>query len=441
MSAATDAQLAQQMRETARQIFLSSLRETSIENAFRRHVNLDRRVLRVGEDLYDLSDNRPILVVSIGKAAYSMLDCLCEQLGPRATGIAVGPTEPARHQKGFQYFRGGHPLPDADSVRAATTILETMRKLPRGGLVIYLLSGGGSALAEKPISNRISLDDLVAIYKTLVHSGANIVEINVLRKHLSALKGGRLARAAAPGQQVSILISDVPDNALDALASGPTMPDSSTITDCYSIAENHGLLPHFPSSVQELFQEKNLEETPKPGDPAFANSRWWNILSNAQIRDLAAAAAARAGFAVTIDVACDDWDYAAAADYLLTKLHELRKGVSRICLVSGGEVTVRVENGGTGGRNQQFALHCAQKIAGESVIVLSTGTDGIDGNSPAAGAVVDGTTAERARAKQLDMASALSRFDAYPFFQSVGDAIVTGPTGNNIRDLRLLMAY
>jgi hydroxypyruvate reductase len=147
------------------------------------------------------------------------------------------------------------------------------------------------------------------------------------------------------------------------------------------------------------------------------------------------------GFAVEIDNRCDDWDYARAADYLLERLRELRKGVSRASLISGGEVTVKVSNGGVGGRNQQFALYCAQKIAGENITILSAGTDGIDGNSPAAGAVVDGTTLQRAQALGLDPASALSKFDAFPFFDSLGDAIMTGPTGNNLRDLRILIAY
>jgi hydroxypyruvate reductase len=196
-----------------------------------------------------------------------------------------------------------------------------------------------------------------------------------------------------------------------------------------------------PEPVRRLFTDRRLEETPKSGDEAFARSRWWTILSNAQVRQAAAAAAARAGFAVTMDNRCDDWDYAAAGDYLLQRLHELRQGVSRVCLISGGEVTVRVENGGVGGRNQQFALHCAGKIAGQQVTVLSAGTDGIDGNSPATGAVVDGSTEERARSRGLDLAGALVKFDAFPFFENLGDAILTGPTGNNLRDLRVLMAY
>ncbi len=436
-----DAVLAQQMRQAAQNIFLYALREAGIEGAFRRHVHLDRSVLRVGEDLYDLSGERRVFVVAIGKAAYSMMDCLYAQLGARLTGIAVGATEVKEQRRGVQYFRGGHPVPSSESWRAAETVLPALKKQGAAALVIFLISGGGSALVEKPISAEISLEDLAATYGQLVLSGATIVEINAIRKHLSAVKGGRLASAAAPAQQVSILVSDVPDNAPDALASGPTMPDSSTVADCYRVAEKYGLAAQLPESVRQLFAGKKLEETPKVGDETFARSRWWTVISNAQVRQAAAAAAARAGFAVTVDNACDDWDYAKAAEYLLERLRELRRGVSRVCLISGGEVTVRVEDGGLGGRNQQFALYCAQKIAGANITVLSAGTDGIDGNSPASGAVVDGTTAERAQARGLGPKAALERFDAFPLFEALGDSIIIGPTGNNLRDLRVLLAY
>jgi hydroxypyruvate reductase len=285
------------------------------------------------------------------------------------------------------------------------------------------------------------LEDLIATYRVLVHSGAPIAEINAIRKHLSAVKGGRLARAAPLSQQVSILVSDVPDNTPDALASGPTMPDSTSVEDCYAIATKYGMLEPFPASVRELFQRRALDETPKSDDPAFIRSRWWTILSNASLLDAAQSEARRLGWHVEVDNGCDDWDYALASDYLLGKLREWRKKVERVCLISGGEVTVKVTKGGVGGRNQQFALDCAGKIGGENVTVLSAGTDGIDGNSPAAGAIVDGTTVERAKTRGLDAAGHLAAFNAHPFFEALGDAIVTGPTGNNLRDLRILLAY
>jgi glycerate 2-kinase len=233
----------------------------------------------------------------------------------------------------------------------------------------------------------------------------------------------------------------VPDNTPDALASGPTMPDSTTVEDCYRIADKHNLVPQLPPSTGELFERLALEETPKSDDQAFYRSRWWTILSNQTAIEQATAAADRAGFSVHVDNSCDDWDYEQAADYLLTRLRELRTQHEPVCLISGGEVTVKVVNGGTGGRNQQFALACAERIAGEKITVLSAGTDGIDGNSPAAGAIVDASTLARAREKGLDVQSALARFDAYPLLSALSDAIETGPTGNNLRDLRILLAY
>jgi len=429
------------MKEIARHIFDHALRESTIQQAFTRHVSWDRGVLRVCEDLYDLNSYDRVFVVVIGKAAHSMLTALHEQRGERFEGILASPIEPKFHIRGFRYFQGGHPMPNAESIRAADAMLKSLSTMNEASLVIYLVSGGGSATAEKPTDGEISLDDLVETYRVLVHSGAPIGEINTIRKHLSAIKGGRLAQAAYPAQQVSILISDVPDNTPDALASGPTMPDSTTVEDCHVIGEKYNLIAQFPQSVRELFERHALDETPKSDDPAFVRARWWTILSNSALIAAAAKEAQRQGFIVEIDNSCDDWDYAKAADYLLGRLRDLRKQHERVCLLSGGEVTVHVENGGVGGRNQQFALYCAEKIEGQNICVLSAGSDGIDGNSPAAGAITDGTTLERAKARGLDVSAHLAGFNAYPFFEALGEAIITGPTGNNLRDLRILLAY
>ena len=437
-----DADLFVQMRDTARKIFLKALAEASIAKGFARHVHCERGVLRVHEDLYDLHSYSRVVVVSIGKAGHTMVEALAQQMGESALeGIVASSVEPAAQARGFRYFRGGHPTPNAESVQAAKGILKMLQAQTAASLVIFLLSGGGSSLVEKPIDDEISLGDLVATYRVLVYSGAPIAEINAIRKHLSAVKGGRLAQAAFPAQQVSLLVSDVPDNALDALASGPTMPDSTSVEDCYRLAEKHSFVAQLPHSTRELFERRALEETPKSDDPAFHRSRWWVMLSNQTAVEEACVAAERAGFAVHVDNSCDDWDYTRAAEYLLKRLRELRKESERVCLISGGEVTVKVTNGGVGGRNQQFALECAAKISGENITVLSAGTDGIDGNSPAAGAIADGSTVARGQDRGLDTGAGLEKFDAYPFFAAVGDAIEIGPTGNNLRDLRILLAY
>ncbi len=437
------------MRDTAREIFTSALGKASIEKAFARSVHCERRVLRIVDDLHDLDSHNRVFVVSIGKAAHTMAAALEAQLGSSLEGIVAMSVEPARlmptsQVRGFRYFRGGHPTPTAESIRAASAILNSLTALDSTALVIFMISGGGSSIVERPVDDEISLPDLAATYRTLVHSGAPIAEINAIRKHLSAVKGGRLAQAAYPAQQVSILVSDVPDDTPDALASGPTMPDSTSIHDCERIAAKYNLLDQFPKSVADLFHQHALDETPKSDDPAFVRARWWTVLSNRAAIDEAAVAATRAGFAVEVDNSCDDWPYDTAAAYLLNRLRELRSKVSRVCLISGGEVTVTVRNGGNGGRNQQFALACAEPISGQDITVLSAGTDGIDGNSPAAGAVVDGSTLARAgdRAGGGEaVRHALSTFNAYPFFDALGDALITGPTGNNLRDLRMLLAY
>jgi glycerate 2-kinase len=442
------------MREVAREIFASALKNASIENAFARDVHCERRVLRIGGDLHELDSYNRIFVVSIGKAAHTMAAALEAQFGSGLEGIVASPVEAVNQVRGFRYFRGGHPTPTSESIQAASAILNSLRSLNSASLVIFMISGGGSSIVEKPVVNlkddEITLPDLAATYRALVHSGAPIAEINAIRKHLSAVKGGRLAQAAYPAQQVSILVSDVPDDTPNALASGPTMPDSTSIYDCERIAAKYNLIAQFPDSVADLFRQHALDETPKSDDPAFVRARWWTVLSNKVAIDEAIAAAARAGFAVEVDNSCDDQPYDQAAAYLLNRLRDLRNNalrnrdlpnkVSRVCLISGGEVTVTVRNGGIGGRNQQFALACAEQIAGQDITVLSAGTDGIDGNSPAAGAVVDGSTLNRAGGVET-VQHALSSFNAYPFFDNLGDALITGPTGNNLRDLRVLLAY
>src|ERR1700691_1409957 len=252
------------MRDTAREIFRYALAQASIDNAFSRHVHCERGVLRVCEDLYHLQAYSRVLVISLGKAGHTMAEALTQQVGESVLeGIVASSVEPLAQVRGFRYFRGGHPTPNAESIRAASGIRKALEAQTAASLVIFMLSGGGSSIVEKPIDDEISLDDLIATYRALVHSGAPITEINAIRKHLSAVKGGRLAQAAFPAQQVSLLVSDVPDDTPDALASGPTMPDSTSVEDCYRIAEKHGMQTQLPHSARELFERHVLEETPK----------------------------------------------------------------------------------------------------------------------------------------------------------------------------------
>ena len=254
-----------EMRDRAREMFDRALLECSIPHAFSRHVVYDDGQLRIGKDDYDLGSFERVLVVSIGKAGHTMAEALSNIVGSGLTGIVACPNVPQAQLFGFRYFTGGHPLPNEDSLRAGDAILRLVAGSSPRTLVLFLISGGASAIAEKPISEGISLADVIETYRALVHSGAPIAEINAVRKHLSALKGGRLARAAAPARQVSVLVSDVPENSLDALASGPTMPDTTTVADCQAIVERHKLMERFPESVRTLFERGLVEETPKQG--------------------------------------------------------------------------------------------------------------------------------------------------------------------------------
>jgi glycerate 2-kinase len=215
-------------RLSARQLFQEALAQSTIQQAFARHVNHEGGALRVCDDLYAMSAYPRVSVISIGKGAHSMAEALAEQAGANLDGIVAASTDPVTQLRGFRYFRGGHPMPNPESLAAGRAILRYVQHQPPQALVIFLISGGGSACVEYPIDDAIALDDIVKTYQVLVHSGAPIAEINAIRKHLSGIKGGRLARAAAPAQQVSIMVSDVPDKALDSLSSGLTMPDSNT---------------------------------------------------------------------------------------------------------------------------------------------------------------------------------------------------------------------
>ena len=342
----------------------------------------------------------------------------------------VTPAEPEKKLDRFRYFRAGHPYPDLGSVQGAAAALELVSGLTGDDLVIFLVSGGGSALFEKPLDQAVTLADLVEFNRVLVTGGLPIEQINVLRKHLSAVKGGRLAIQAHPARQLTIFVSDVPEDLPSMVASGPTMPDEYTAQQCYSIAEQHGLASKFPPSVRKHYTGRTLEETPKPGDARFENSRYYCLLSNRDAVEAAQARADQLGFRSEVDR--DDWDrdYQEVARGNLAALDRLAQasGGQPVCLVVGGEVTCPVTGPGTGGRNQRR-------------VVLSAGTDGRDGNSPVGGSLADGQTLSRARARGLDPAHFLAASDSYHFFRALGDTIETGFTDNNVRDVRLWLDF
>jgi hydroxypyruvate reductase len=470
------------LHSTATEIFEGALAACNIASAFDRRVRFEGNLLRrlipdgSGPATIDLSTYKRIFVIALGKAAGPMLEVLLDRMKRRQglRGICCSGQLPKSRNWRFRYFEGGHPLPNEDTFSAARAALAMLRKAKKDTLIFFLISGGGSAMFDLPLDPQITLDDTIKFHELLLASGAPINEINTLRKHFSAVKGGRLAMAAPEAMKVSLLLPDVPLRSLDALSSGPTSPDHSTVADVRELLVKYDLPAKLPPAVRAFFEHKDLPESPgskgrrtpflpklpwteavlarrvtaaatmKDEDEAFRDSIFEILLSSHDLVENARAFAQRAGFHTVVDNSCDDWDYAAAARYLLERFHALRAANERVCLISVGEVTVTLNRTpGAGGRNQQFALACAlelQKYGGAHLTVLSAGSDGIDGNTQSAGAIADPTTVTRARAFGFDPEQSLAAFNACPLFTALGDSVVTGPTGHNLRDLRLLIA-
>jgi hydroxypyruvate reductase len=431
-------------KQLAREIFGDTLAALDIPRVMELKLTLTGSILALDEAAIDLSGFSSIFVVAIGKAAHPMCAGL-RSLLPDAypfKGVVAAPTNPEAPVPGLEYFVAGHPNPNEDSWRAGETILSLLRGCDERSVVFFLLSGGGSALAELPIVPGMRLEDLQAANHALVTCGAPIEAMNTVRRHVSALKGGRLAVAAARARKVTLAVTDVPAGKEHALASGPTVPDPSTISDTLQIIEQYGLRKKFPEVLVRWLDEGRMPETPKPSDPTFRNAHFQLLLGMHDLFHCAHHASEARGFVTCCDNSTDDWPVAAAADALLKKLDEWQAENPGECvaLIADGELSSPVTGNGIGGRNSAFVLACAEKIAGRKIAVLSAGTDGMDGNSPAAGAVADGETLARAKALSLNPRAAFEQSDAYAFFEKLGDAVITGPTGNNLRDLRVLLA-
>jgi glycerate 2-kinase len=327
------------------------------------------------------------------------------------------------------------------SFAAGRAILRHLARCDEHTLIFFLISGGGSSLVEQPLDPAITLEDFQKLHSALVSCGASIEEVNTVRKHLSATKGGRLSAAAPRSMKLTLAISDVPPGQESALASGPTLPDPTTIDDAERIVREYKLLDRFPPSLRALFEDRAILESPKEGDPVFARSRFVVLLGQQELMHAAHRCCETAGYVCVCDNSTDNWPIEKAADHLLAQLIAQRRSYPGrpVAVLSDGELSSPVTGDGTGGRNSAFVLACVSKIAGRKIAVLSAGTDGIDGNSLAAGAVADGETWSRAHAAGLDVVDFLRRSDAYGFFDLLEDTIVTGPTGNNLRDLRILL--
>ena len=432
------------LKQLACQIFHETLAAIDIPATMQRKLRREKTRLVCGEQTFDLRDYEKIRVVAAGKAAHAMVEGLAQVLAPfiRFEGVVAAPTLPQKPVKGLKYFAAGHPVPNAESWKAAEAILALLKKCKEKTLVFFMLSGGGSALVELPLDARQTLQDVQQTHRALVTCGASIDEINAVRKHLSAVKGGRLAVAAGKATKITLGVSDVPVGKESALASGPTLPDPATIAEANRIIAEHRLAEKFPAALRRWLEEGKMPETPKLGGPAFRNAHFSLLLGMDDLFHPAHRAAEAEGFIACCDNATDDWPVEKAAEYLVRQLEELQKinHGQRVALIADGEVSSPVTGNGIGGRNSAFVLTCVEKIAGKKMAVLSAGTDGIDGNSPAAGAVANGQTLDLARKFGLDSADAFRRSDAHTFFSKFNDVIMTGPTGNNLRDLRILLA-
>jgi glycerate 2-kinase len=428
----------------AREIFLHALAAMDISAAVERHLDRSGTTIQCGGQRIDLQEFNRIEAFAFGKAAFPMAEALSSILAPEFPphGILVTPSPPPRQLHGWRTIIARHPIPDAHSFLAGRTILQALAECNERTLAIFLISGGGSALVESSLDPDLTLEDFQQLNTALVSCGAPIEEINVIRKHLSATKGGRLAAAAPRAVKLTLAVSDVTDGQESALASGPTLPDPTTIGDAERIAAKYGLIEKFPAQVGEVFRRHRMTETPKLGDSAFERTSFELVLRPHDLRHSAHRAAEAAGYVCICDDSTDNWPVEKAAHHLLQTLGtvESMNPGHRVAVVAVGELSSPVTGEGTGGRSSAFTLCCVEKIAGKKIAVLSAGTDGIDGNSPAAGAVADGGTMDRARSRGMDPADFFRRSDAYTFFANLGDVIVTGPTGNNLRDLRILLA-
>lgn len=423
------------MRRQALRIFRAALKAAAPAQAVLRHVRLDRDTFIAGGGRYRLPSFRNIYVIGAGKASAQMARAIERLLGARITAgeinVKDGHGAPLRR---IQINECGHPVPDQRGVDGARRIARIASQATADDLIVCLISGGASALLPLP-APPITLAEKQKTTRLLLRSGASIHEMNCVRKHISQIKGGQLARLAYPATLLTLILSDVIGDDLDVIGSGPTVPDRSTLADARAIFDKYGIGNKLPAAAQE---------TPKPGDRIFAKTHNVIVGSNALAVDAAEVEARRLGFHTLVLSTFLEGEAREIARVHAAIAKEIRATGRPVktpaCVISGGETTVTVRGKGLGGRNQEFALAAALDIAGlQNVLILSAGTDGTDGPTDAAGAIADGTTLVRAQALGLNAPAFLANNDSYRFFEATGDLIKTGPTGTNVADIQLVL--
>lgn len=436
-------------RTAAHTIFQAALRAADPYQAIQRTLQRDGTRLRVREREYDLTRLSNVYVIGFGKASATMARAVEDILGDSITRgwvtVKYGHTVPLATHK-IHLHEAGHPLLDENSLEGTRQILNLVDSATENDLIIVLVSGGGSALLELPVPG-ISLADLRAMTDALLRCGATINEINTLRKHISQVKGGQLARRAQRAQLLALILSDVLGSPLDTIASGPTAPDSTTFADAWAVIEQRHLRDQMPRSVLTHIARGvrgEIPDTPKAGDPMFARVHNVIIADLTMACDAAVAHARAMGYNTLLLSSFVQGEAREFAKFLAAIAREIvtanRPVAKPACVICGGETTVTLRGNGKGGRNQEIALAAAIEIAEmPRVVVLSGGTDGTDGPTDAAGALADGNTFARATGLGLDARAFLANNDAYHFFQALGDLLITGPTGTNVGDVTILI--
>src|SRR5574341_232415 len=437
----------EELRRAARRIFEAAVRAVEPGEAIHRHLAREGTRLRVGLESLDLNRVGQLVVVGCGKAASPMVGAIEGILGDRVSrGVVVTKYSHAQPTSRIRIHEAGHPVPDEAGMAGAQAILESVQGLTPEDLVLVLISGGGSALTPAPVKG-ISLAEKQALTKALLACGADIREMNALRKHVSRLKGGQLARAAQPARVITLILSDIVGDSLDAIASGPTVPDPTTYAHALAILDKYRIRGQIPGTIRshlEAGAHGNVPETPKPGESLFALVGTLIVGSNYQALEAARDEAQALGFTPMILSSFIEGETREIARMHAALAREVRSSGNPVrppaCLISGGETTVTLRGAGLGGRNQEFVLAAALDIAGLGpVAVLSGGTDGTDGPTDAAGAIADSATIARAEKLGLDPKKSLAENDSYHFFEKLGDLLKTGPTGTNVMDVRLIL--
>ncbi|MCJ7545684.1 MAG: glycerate kinase [Deltaproteobacteria bacterium] len=435
------------LRGKALSIFQASLRGADPKGCVKRHLKVDHGVFSVGDFRKRLKDVDRIIVVGAGKAAALMAQATEEILKDRIDrGVVITTRGAEASLKRIRLYCGGHPLPDKEGAEGTERIMEIIAGAGEDDLVLCLISGGGSALLVAPCEG-IGLEDKKRMTHLLLECGATIDEINTIRKHVSRVKGGRLAKAAFPAQTVSLILSDVIGDRIDSIASGPTAPDPTTFEECFKIIKKYDLMEKMPQPIKLFLQTnkgKQGTETVKPRDPVFERVENVIVGSNLLALKEAETAAKALGFHTLLLSAAISGDTRRAAEEHARLAQEIRMGkgthLPPACVVSGGETTVVVKGDGKGGRNQEFVLAASIAIDGlKDVVISSMNTDGIDGPTDACGALCDGLTVSRAKKMNLDPEDYLGRNDSYHFFEKLDDLIKTGPTNTNVMDIHILL--